>query len=62
MLFDVTSVPPAVSSDIDLPSHADVRFCFLNEIELLGFHSDLCVLLFLQRIEIPLETFPGAWN
>ena len=41
MLFDVATVPPAVSSDMDLPRHANVRSCFLNEIELLGFHSDL---------------------
>ena len=43
MLFDVTTVTPAVRPDIDLSRHADVRFCFFNKIELLGFHSDLFI-------------------
>lgn len=47
MLFDVTTVAPAVCSHVDLPRHADMRSCFLNKIELLGFHSDVsaCVIL-----------------
>lgn len=46
MLFDVTTVASTVRSHMDFSSHADVRFRFLNEIELLGFHDDLlaCVI------------------
>lgn len=41
MFFDVAAVASAVRPDINLSIHANVSSGFFNEIELLGFHSDL---------------------
>ena len=41
MLFDVTTVAPAVRSHLNLASHTNVRFSFFEEVELIGFHDNL---------------------
>ena len=44
MLSDVTTVTPTMSSYMNLISHTAVRFmrfCFFEEVELIGFHDNL---------------------